>query len=115
MQIQQKRRVVTISAHGTPQLPKKMAQIFGNKLKDKDLASLQEQILDRCQSVLNELEGSHTTVKRMNYNTRGYPSNNNGYHPPDRQWNQRTNRRSSDATQRYQTSFPTRAPKHPTT
>ena len=30
-----------------PMLPKKMAQIFGNKLKHQDVASLQEQILDR--------------------------------------------------------------------
>ena len=89
-----------------PQLPKRMAQIFGNKLKDKDLASLQEQILDRCQSVLDELEGSHTTVKRMNYNTRGY-------HPPDRWQNQRPNQRPGGAMQRYQTPSPTRAPKHP--
>ena len=35
-----------------PQLPERMAQIFHNKLKDRDVASLQEQILDRCQSVL---------------------------------------------------------------
>merc|ERR1712208_33800 len=30
--------------------------------KDKDLASLQELILDKCQSVIDEIEGSHTTV-----------------------------------------------------
>ena len=30
-----------------PQLPKKMDQILGTKLKDKDLASLQEVILDK--------------------------------------------------------------------
>ena len=50
-----------------PQLPEKMAQIFGSKLKNQDLASLQEQILDRCQSVLDELEGTHTAVNRINH------------------------------------------------
>ena len=50
-----------------PQLPRKMDQILGTKLKDKDLASLQEVILDKCQSVIDELEGSHTTVNRMDY------------------------------------------------
>merc|ERR1712208_210750 len=50
-----------------PMLPRKMAQIFAYKLKTQDLASLQDQVLDRCQSLLDELEGSHAAVNRMNY------------------------------------------------
>ena len=97
-----------------PQLPKRMAQIFGNKLKDKDLASLQEQILDRCQSVLDEIEGSHTTVNRMDYQQR--PQRSRYFQPrapPDGRQSQRPNQRSRGATQRYYTPSPTRAPKHP--
>ena len=97
-----------------PQLPKRMAQIFGNKLKDRDVASLQEQILDRCQSVLDELEGSHAAVNRMNYQQR--PQRNSNFQaraPPVRRQSQRPYQRSGGATQRYKTPSPARTPKHP--
>ena len=94
-----------------PMLPKKMAQIFGNKLKTQDVASLQEQILDRCQSVLDELEGSHAAVNRMYPQQRN--SNFQASAPPDRRQNQGQYQRSGGAAQRYRAHSPTKAPKHP--
>merc|ERR1712212_332873 len=35
-----------------PMLPRKMAQIFAHKLKTQDLASIQDQVLARCQTLL---------------------------------------------------------------
>ena len=93
-----------------PMLPKKMAQIFGNKLKHQDVASLQEQILDRCQSVLDEIEGSHAVVNRMNHYQR--PQHNGSFParaPPSR----RPYQRSGGTAQRYRASSPAKAPKHP--
>merc|ERR1711888_528977 len=97
-----------------PMLPKKMAQIFANKLKTQDLASLQDQVLDRCQSLLDELEGSHAAVNRMNHQQR--PQRYNNYQarpPPARRQNQRPFQRSGGATARYKTPSPARTPKHP--
>ena len=87
-----------------PQLPKKMDQILGTKLKDKDLASLQEQVLDKCQSVLDEIEGSHTTVNRMDYRQQPQRS---------RQFQPRTSQRPGGAAQRHGTPTSKRVPKHP--
>ena len=94
-----------------PMLPKKMAQIFGNKLKTQDVASLQEMILDRCQSVLDELEGLHAAVNRMYPQQRN--SNFQARAPPDRRQNQGQYQRSGGAAQRYRDHSPTKAPKHP--
>merc|ERR1712055_490693 len=97
-----------------PMLPTKMAQIFGTKLKNNDVASLQEQILDRCQSVLDELEGSHAAVNRMSYQQR--PQRYNNYQaraPPAGRQTQRPFQRSGGATPRYKTPSPAKAPKHP--
>ena len=48
-----------------PLLPERMAGILHHKLQDQDVASLLEIILERSQSVLDELEGSHASVNRM--------------------------------------------------
>merc|ERR1719309_803589 len=93
-----------------PMLPRKMAQIFAHKLKTQDLASLQDQVLDRCQSLLDELEGSHASVNRMNYQQQRY---NNYRPPPARRQTQRPFQRSGGATARYKTPSPARTPKHP--
>ena len=95
-------------------LPTKMAQIFGTKLKNNDVASLQEQILDRCQAVLDELEGSHAAVNRMSYQQ--HPQRYNNYQaraPPAGRQTQRPFQRSEGATPRYRTPSPAKAPKHP--
>ena len=97
-----------------PMLPTKMAQIFGTKLKNNDVASLQEQILDRCQSVLDELEGSHAAVNRVSYQQG--PQRYNNYQaraPPAGRQTQRPFQRSGGATPRYKTPSPAKAPKHP--
>ena len=80
-----------------PLLPERMAGILHHKLQDQDVASLLEIILERSQSVLDELEGSHASVNRMyqrpqqqryQYN-RGYQAGA----PPERRQYQRQYRR----------------------
>ena len=95
-----------------PMLPKKMAQIFANKLKSQDLASLREPILDKCQQILDELEGSHAAVNRMNYQQLPQRYNNYQRPPPARRQTQRPLQRSGGATARYKTPSPARVPKH---
>ena len=68
-------------------------------------------ILDRCQSVLDELEGSHAAVNRVYPQQRN--SNFQARAPPDRRQNQGQYQRSGGAAQRYRAHSPTKAPKHP--
>ena len=105
---------LAIFLHGLhPMLPKKMAQIFANKLKKQDLASLREPILDKCQQILDELEGSHAEVNRMSYQQQPQRYNNYQRNPPARRQTQRPVQRSGGASARYKTPSPARAPKHP--
>merc|ERR1711888_148048 len=102
---------IAIFLHMThPMLPKKMAQIFANKLKTQDLASLQEQILDKCQQLLDELEGSHAVVNRMNHYQRPQHS---GRFPVRTPPNRRSYQRSGATVQRSRASSPAKVPRHP--
>ena len=93
-----------------PMLPRKMAQIFAHKLKTQDLASLQDQVLARCQTVLDELEGSHVAVNRMNHYQR--PQHNRSFQARAPQ-SQRPYQRSGATAQRFRASSPAKVPKHP--
>ena len=94
-----------------------MKGLLHHKLQDQDVASLKDIILERGQSVLDEIEGSHASVNRMYQRPQQQRSQyNRGYQtgaPPDRRPYQRQYQRSGGATRRYQTPSPTRAPKNP--
>ena len=100
-----------------PKLPEKMAGILHTKLKDHDVASLKDMILERGQEALEELEGSHASVNRMNHRPQqSRPQYNRGYQPRAPQGgrqNHRQDQRTGSAARRYNTPSPTRAPRNP--
>ena len=75
-------------------LLERMKGILHHKLQDQDVASLRDTILERGQSVLDELEGSHASVNRMYQRPQQQrPQYNRGYQaeaPPDRRSYQTT-------------------------
>ena len=100
-----------------PKLPEKMAGILHSKLQYQDVASLKDIILERGQEALEELEGSHASVNRMNHRPQqSRPQYNRGYQPRAPQGgrqNHRQDQRTSSAAHRYNTPSPTRAPRNP--
>ena len=56
--------IVTFLHMAHPHLPAKVKAMFHAKLEYQDLASIKDQILDRGQAVLDDLEGSHSSVRR---------------------------------------------------
>ena len=94
------------------QLPLKLAHILSTKMKQSDVTSLKDIILDKAQDVLDELEGT-TSLNRMNYRPQqSRPQYGNNNQLRDSRQSSRQDLRSGGAA-RHRTPSPTKMPKHP--
>ena len=94
------------------QLPLKLAHINSMKMKQNDVTSLKDIILDKAQDVLDELEGT-TSLQRMNYRPQqNRPQQGSSSQFRDNRHSARPDLRSS-GTARQRTPTPTKAPRHP--
>ena len=98
-------------------LPAEVKAMFHAKLEYQDLASLKDQILDRAQAVLDDLEGSHASVSRMSQRTQQpRQQHNRGSYNRDtygRSTHQSPNQRAEAAIRRANTPSPIRTPSNP--
>ena len=92
------------------QLPIKLANILSTKLKQNDVTSMKDIILDKAQDVLDEFEGS-TSVNRMNYRPQqGRPQYSGNNQFIDNRQSFRQDLRSGGAA-RQRTPSPPRRPR----
>ena len=86
-------------------LPEKMASILHTKLKHNDVASLKDLILEKGQDALEELEGPHASVNRMNHGPQqARPQYNRGYQPRAPQGDRQNHKQDQITAHRYNTA-----------